>query len=266
MTYLDGGFGTMIQSAGLPAGRDPSDWCVEHPEAVTAIHRAYVEAGSEIVLANTFGLNRLKYHGAYTLEELLPAALKCARASGAGRVALDIGPLGRLMRDISFDDAFETFAETIRLASTTTTFDLVYIETMSDLYEVKAAALAAKENCDKPIYVTVTLGENGRLLSGADIDTIATVLESLGVEAYGFNCGLGPENMLPYVKRLQEISTRPIIVKPNAGMPKLVDGKTVFEVGPEAFAASMRKLVEAGATILGGCCGTTPEHIRRIAQ
>ena len=264
IAFLDGGFGTMIQAAGLPVGKDPCDWNVENPAAVTAVHRAYVAAGSKIVLTNTFGANRLKYHGAHDLAQLIPAAIANARAAGAAKVALDLGPTGKLLKpagDLDFEAAYDAFAETVRLGREA---DLIFIETMGDVYEVKAAVLAAKENSAQPVYVTVALGENGQLLTGGSVECVATLLESLDVAAYGFNCGLGPDRMLPFVERLAKVSTKPIIVKPNAGMPKLVDGKTVFPETPDEFAAHVAALVRAGASIVGGCCGTTPAHIAAV--
>ncbi len=293
---LDGGFGTMAQAAGLPAGKDPCDWNVERPEAVTAIHRAYVEAGADVVLTNTFGANRLKYHGEHALETLIPAAVANARASGAAKVALDLGPTGKLLKpagDLDFDAAYDAFAEAIRLATAPnggigdaalprhggrgafpmrpqnvlpSTPDLVFIETMGDVREVKAAVLAAKETCDLPVFVTVALGENGKLLTGGSVECVAALLESLDVAAYGFNCGLGPDRMLPFVERLAKVSTKPVIVKPNAGMPKLVDGQTVFPETPDEFAAHVAALVRAGASVVGGCCGTTPAHVQAVAS
>ena len=293
---LDGGFGTMVQAAGLPPGKDPCDWNLERPEAIVAVHRAYVEAGSDVVLTNTFGANRLKYHGEHALEDLIPAAVANARASGAAKVALDIGPTGKLLKpagDLDFDEAVAAFAETIRLSliphlpslishpsslishpsspiphppfPIPRSPDLLFIETMGDVREVKAAVLAAKEMCDLPIYVTVALDESGKLLTGGSVECVAALLESLDVAAYGFNCGLGPDKMLPFVERLAKVSTKPIIVKPNAGMPTLVDGKTVFPETPEEFAAHVAALVRAGASIVGGCCGTTPAHIKAVS-
>ena len=274
--FLDGGFGTMIQAAGLPAGKDPTDWNLENPEAVRSVHRAYVEAGSEIVLTNTFGANRLKYHGKHDLGELIRAAVANARASGAKKVALDIGPTGKLLKpagDLDFEDAYSAFAELVRAGAGSSLDldlisrpDLVFIETMGDTREIKAAVLAAKENCGLPVYVSVALGEDGKLLTGASVECVATLLEGLGVDAYGFNCGLGPDRMLPYVERLAKVSTKPIIVKPNAGMPRLVDGRTVFEVGPGEFAKHVEALVAAGASVVGGCCGTTPGHIAEVKK
>ena len=284
--------GTLLQAKGLKPGETPEDWNVEHPEAVTEIHRAYVEAGAQVVYANTFGANRLKYHGRHSLEEVVRAGVANATKAKVGEevevkggggqrtsplVALDLGPTGRLLKpagDLDFDEAVAAFSETIRIATSAVHLhlspppfpvpDLIVIETMSDIREVKAAVLAAKETCDLPIYVTVTLGADGRLLTGASVECVAALLESLDVAAYGFNCGLGPDKMLPYVERLAKISTKPIIVKPNAGLPKVVDGRTVFSVSPEAFAADVAKLVAAGASIVGGCCGTTPAHIEKL--
>ena len=257
----------MVQAAGLPPGKDPTDWNVENPEAVAGVHRAYAEAGADIVLANTFGANRLKYHGAYSLDELISSAISLAKSSGA-RVALDIGPTGRLLKpagDLDFDVAYDAFAEMVRLGVAAGA-DLVFVETMGDTRELKAAVLAAKLNSSLPVYASVALDESGKLLTGASVECVATLLESLGVDAYGFNCGLGPDKMLPFVERLAKVSTKPIIVKANAGMPKIVDGKTVFTVGPGEFASYAAKLVEAGASIVGGCCGTTPAHIASVRE
>ena len=265
MIFLDGGMGTLLQARGLKAGEIPEDWNVERPADVAAVHRAYVEAGSGIVYTNTFGANRLKYHGSHTLAEVISAAVKTAREATVlpHRVALDIGPTGRLLKpagDLDFDAAFEAFAETVRLGAAAGA-DLIAVETMGDTLELKAAVTAAKENARLPVYATVALGEDGKLLTGGSVECVAALLESLGVDAYGFNCGLGPDRMLPFVERLAKVATKPIIVKPNAGMPYLVDGRTVFSVGPAEFAAHVKRLVAAGATIVGGCCGTTPEHV-----
>ena len=287
IVLLDGGMGTLLQARGLKPGECPEDWNVERPDDIAAIHRAYVGAGAQIVYANTFGANPLKYHGRHTLEEVVKAGLAIAnevKAEGLGlqrkvKIALDLGPTGKLLKpagDLSFDDAVAAFKETIKVAlgsdrvgsdsrgSIDLKPDLIVIETMSDVRELKAAVVAAKEACDLPILATVSLGSDGRLLTGASVECVATLLESLGVDAYGFNCGLGPDEMLPYVERLAKVTTKPIVVKPNAGLPKIVDGKTVFSVGPDAFAAAVRRLVDAGASVVGGCCGTTPEHLGKI--
>ena len=287
IVLLDGGMGTLLQARGLKPGECPEDWNVERPDDIAAIHRAYVGAGAQIVYANTFGANPLKYHGRHTLEEVVKAGLAIAnevKAEGLGlqrkvKIALDLGPTGKLLKpagDLSFDAAVAAFKETIKVALGSDRAgvdsrgpidlkpDLIVIETMSDVRELKAAVVAAKETSDLPILATVSLGSDGRLLTGASVECVATLLESLGVDAYGFNCGLGPDEMLPYVERLAKVATKPIVVKPNAGLPKIVDGKTVFSVGPDAFAAAVRRLVDAGASVVGGCCGTTPEHIGKI--
>ena len=267
MMVLDGGFGTMLQAVGLPPGKDPTDFNIENPDAVERIHRAYADAGADIVLSNPSGANRLKYHGNPALPELIARAIRIAKRSGA-RVALDVGPTGRLLKpagDVEFDVAVSAFGEQVK-AGADAGADLVFIETMGDLYELKAAVIAAKENCLLPIYATVALGEDGKLLTGGSVECVAALLNSLGASACGLNCGLGPDQMLPYVRRLRAATSLPIIVKPNAGMPKLINGKTVFSVGPVEFAKHVSELVEAGASIVGGCCGTTPDHIREIVR
>ena len=275
--------GTLLQERGLQAGETPEDWNVERLDDIVAIHRAYVNAGAQVIYTNTFGANRLKYHGKYSLEEVVRAGLACAnevKVKGEGeqrnvKIALDLGPTGKLLKpagDLEFDDAVAAFAETIKIALTSAVHlqpspsnlakpDLIVIETMGDILELKAAVVAAKENCSLPIYATVAVDENGKLLTGGSIECVAALLESLGVDAYGLNCGLGPDLMLESVRRLAKVATKPIIVKPNAGLPKIVDGRTVFSFGPDEFAGHVAKLVSAGASIVGGCCGTTPEHV-----
>ena len=270
VTLLDNGMGTELQARGLKPGESPEDWNVERPDDIVALHRAAVAAGAQVIYTNTFGANPLKYRGRHALADVIRGALACARQAAAGKVALDIGPTGRLLKpagDLAFDEAVAAFRETIGIAlSSATPPDLVVIETMSDVRELKAAVLAAKECGDLPVYATVSLGADGRLLTGASVECVATLLESLGVDAYGFNCGLGPVEMLPFVERLAKVSTKPVIAKPNAGLPKVVVGRTVFEVGPDEFAAGVARLVAAGATIVGGCCGTTPDHVRRLSD
>lgn len=265
IVFFDGALGTMLQSRGLKAGDVPEDWNISDPDTVSDVHRQYVRAGSDIIVANTFGANNLKYHGRFSVPEVVSAAVKLAReAVGAnGRVALDVGPTGRLLKpsgDLDFDRAYSAFAETVKCGAAAGC-DAVLIETMSDTMELKAAVLAAKENSCLPVMVTVALNEDGKLLTGADVECVATLLESLGVDVYGFNCGIGPDLMLPHVQRLARLTTKPIMVKPNAGLPTLKDGKTVFTVGPETFARHVAELVKAGASFVGGCCGTTPAHI-----
>lgn len=259
----------MLQSAGLATGESPENWNLEHPDRVAAVHRAYCAAGADFVLANTFGASPAKYHGPHPLDELIAAGVRIAReAAGPVRpVALDLGPSGRLLKptgDFEFDAACDSFAAAVR-AGAAAGADLIVVETMSDLYETKAAVLAAKENCSLPVVVTVAFDTSGKLLTGADPETVAVLLESLRVDAMGLNCGLGPGEMVPLLKRMAAVSSLPLMVKPNAGMPRIVDGRTVFLVGPDEFADDIAALVDAGATIVGGCCGTTPQHIAAVA-
>jgi len=285
--FLDGGMGTQLQARGLAAGEIPELWNLSRPDDIRAVHAAYLAAGADVIYANTFGANAAKYHGDAPLADVIAAGVQIAREAGSDRsvaspnigaprgsgalaasplVALDIGPTGRLLKpagDFEFDAAYDAFAEQVRLGAAAGA-DLVVIETMGDTYELKAAALAAKENCNLPVIATVALGEDGKLLTGGDVECVAALLEGLRVDALGFNCGLGPDKMRPYVERLSRVVSCPIAVKPNAGMPKVVDGQTVFTVGPEAFAADVADLVAAGASIVGGCCGTTPAHIAAV--
>ena len=266
---LDGAMGTQLQARGLRPGEVPELWNLTRPDDVRAIHEAYFASGSDIVYTNTFGANGAKYHGDTPLAEVVAAgvaiAREAAKAVGGRRfVALDVGPTGRLLKpsgDFEFDAAYDAFAEQVRAGSGS---DLVVIETMSDAYELKAAVLAAKENCSLPVFATVALGEDGNLLTGADVECVAALLEGLRVDAMGLNCGFGPERMLPYVRRLAACTSLPIIVKPNAGMPRMEGGRTVFDLGPEDFARDVVELVKAGASIVGGCCGTTPAHIAAL--
>ena len=263
--FLDGGMGTQLQARGLAAGEIPELWNLSRPDDIRAVHAAYRAAGADVVYANTFGANAAKYHGDAPLADVIAAGITIAK-SVAPLVALDIGPTGRLLKpagDFEFDAAYEAFAEQVRIGVAAGA-DLVVVETMGDTYELKAAVLAAKENCNLPVIATVALGEDGKLLTGGDVECVAALLEGLRVDALGFNCGLGPDKMRPYVERLARVVSCPIAVKPNAGMPKVVDGKTVFTVGPEEFAADVEALVAAGASIVGGCCGTTPAHIAAV--
>ena len=270
--FLDGGMGTQLQARGLAAGEIPELWNLTRSDDIRAVHAAYLAAGADVVYANTFGANAAKYHGDAPLADVIAAGVHLAREAGSGAlaashlVALDVGPTGRLLKpagDFEFDAAYDAFAEQVRLGAAAGA-DLVVIETMGDAYELKAAVLAAKENCNLPVIATVALGEDGTLLTGGDVECVAALLEGLRVDALGFNCGLGPDKMRPYVERLARAVSCPIAVKPNAGMPKVVDGKTVFTVGPEEFAADVADLVAAGASIVGGCCGTTPAHIAAV--
>ena len=266
---LDGAMGTQLQEKGLRPGETPELWNLTRPGDVRAVHEAYFAAGANAVYANTFGANPAKYHGDAPLEDVIAAGVGIAREaakSAGGLVALDVGPTGRLLKpsgDFEFDAAYDAFAAQIRIGAEAGA-DFVAIETMGDTYELKAAILAAKENSELPILATVALGEDGKLLTGADVECVAALLEGLRVDAIGFNCGFGPDMMLKYARRLAAATSLPIAVKPNAGLPKIVDERTVFTVGPEEFAKDVASLVDAGASIVGGCCGTTPAHIAAL--
>ncbi|MBO5913302.1 MAG: homocysteine S-methyltransferase family protein [Clostridia bacterium] len=265
--YLDGGTGTMLQKRGLKSGEGTEEWSITHPEEIIRLHREYLSAGSDIFCTNTFSVNCLKQKN---FEDYIKAAFDCANKAREGFknkfIAFDLGPTGRLLKplgDLDFDMAVEVFAKNIRLAVKYGA-DLIMIETMNDLYETKAAVIAAKENCDLPIFVSNAFGEDGKLMTGADADTVITTLSSLGVDAIGLNCSFGPDKMLPVVKKYAEFSPLPIIVKPNAGLPHVVDGKTVFDIDPERFGNIMTEIATVGGVILGGCCGTTPNHIKAL--
>ena len=264
--YFDGGFGTMVQSRGLPAGTPPELWNIERPEVIEEIHRAYCEAGSNVITANTFGVNADKYEN---YEALIAAAIANARRAATpfgAYVALDIGPTGKLLKPygtLDFEDAVSLFAKSVQ-AGAKAGADLVIIETMNDAHETKAALLAAKENCDLPVIVSNVYDESGKLMTGADPLAMVALIEGLSADAIGMNCAFGPDKMLPILSEMAKHTSLPIIVQPNAGLPFIKDGKTCFPLGAEDFAKEMVKLSEAGATLLGGCCGTTPDYIRAL--
>ncbi len=276
LLFFDGAMGTMLQSAGLGPGEVPDVWSMTHPEEVRDIHAQYLAAGCNIILTNTFGNNAKKLAGTgYTPEDVARAAVARAKeaiAADSGTqkkyVGFDVGPTGKLLQplgDLGFEDAISMFAQSIK-AGAETGADLVLIETMSDTYELKAAVLAAKESCDLPVCATVALDLNGKLLTGGDIHSVVALLEGLRVDALGLNCGLGPVQMLPFLEELKKISSLPIILNPNAGLPREENGVTVFDVGPEEFAELMVQAAEGGAHLLGGCCGTTPAHIKALVS
>ena len=274
-TYCDGGMGTLLQARGLKPGELPERWNLTRPEDIIGIHQQYLEAGSNIITANTFGANVLKFGD--ELEDIIVAGLNNVRTAisrlapekQADRyVAFDIGPLGKMLQplgDLPFEDAVEIFAKSIRIAARHGA-DLVFIETMNDSYEAKAAVLAAKENCDLPVFITCVYDAQAKLMTGADPAAMVAMLEGLGVDALGMNCSLGPDQMLPIVPRLAAETSLPLIVNPNAGLPRTEAGKTIFDVDAEYFSDIMVKIVEAGACLVGGCCGTTPEYIRRTVM
>ena len=267
--FFDGGTGSILQEKGLQPGELPETWNLLHPDQILDLHRGYLEAGADIYNTNTFGANRLKFPE--NLDEIVTAAVKLAKEARtqAGRdedayVALDIGPTGKLlapMGDLSFDDAVDIFGEVVRIGAREGA-DLVLIETMNDSYEAKAAVLAAKENCDLPVFITCVFDGSGKMLTGGTPESVVAMLEGLGVDALGVNCSLGPAQMIPIVERLVKAAHVPVLVNPNAGLPKSVDGKTVYDVGPEEFAGYMKQIAALGAAAVGGCCGTTPDYIR----
>ena len=268
---LDGGMGTLLQAAGLKPGEHPELWCITRPEIVTGIHRAYFEAGSNLVCTNTFGANCLKFDES-TLREMIFAGVKCARDAAEGKedrfVALDIGPTGKLLAPtgtLPFEEAVEIFAKTVRLG-VEAGVDAILIETMTDSYETKAALLAAKENSTLPVLVTNAYGSDGKLMTGATPAAMVAMLEGMGVCALGANCSLGPKQLVGVAKELLEHASVPVILKPNAGLPAVREGKTVYDVTPEDFAEELAELVKAGVRLAGGCCGTTPAYIAALTE
>ena len=271
---LDGGMGTLLQAKGLKAGEHPERWNISHPDVVRDIHKAYFDAGSNVVCTNTFGANLLKFDKV-ELEEIISAAIenvKAAREQSCNPapkfVALDIGPSGKLLKplgDLDFEDAVSVFAETVKLGAKYGA-DLVIIETMNDIYETKAALLAARENCELPVLVSNVYGADGKLMTGASPEAMVAMLEGMGVDALGANCSLGPKQLRSVAEKLISCASVPVLLKPNAGLPKSVDGKTVFDVTPEEFAEEVASLVKSGLRIIGGCCGTTPEYISLLTQ
>ncbi len=266
--FCDGGTGTFLQERGLQGGELPETWNVDHPDIIQELYESYLKAGSDIFNTNTFGLNSFKFPG--RVEELMTAAVEIAKKAriNTGRedayIAIDVGPTGKLlepMGDLSFDKAVEVFGE-VMAAGEKAGGDLILIETMSDSYEAKAAVLAAKERTSLPVIVTTVYDQNGKMLTGGNVDSTVAMLEGLGVDALGLNCSLGPDLMIPMVERMVKVASVPIVVNPNAGLPRTEGGKTVFDVGPEEFSDIMSKIADMGVQVLGGCCGTTPEHIR----
>lgn len=270
--FFDGGMGSLLQAKGLKPGELPETWNLLHPEIVREIHGDYLRAGADVVTTNTFGANRLKFRkeDGYDLEEMVRAAVshgrQAAKACGHGYVALDLGPTGKLLKPygtLDFEEACRIYGQVAQVGAAAGA-DLIIIETMGDSYELKAAVLAAKENCNLPLFATVTLDEKGKMLTGADVETVTALLEGLGADVIGLNCGLGPVQMKPFFKRMAEVSSVPLMVNPNAGLPRSEAGRTVYDIDSDQFAMAMRELAEAGASILGGCCGTTPEHIKKM--
>ena len=272
---LDGGMGTMLQSAGMSPEETTTEFGLAHPEILTQIHKKYIEAGADIVYASTFGTNRFKKKeiGECTLQEAVriqvKAAVKAKEIMAAqGRevaVAIDLGPLGELlepMGTLSFEDAYDAFREMIQAGCDLA--DLIVIETMTDLYEVKAAVLAAKETCDLPVIVTMTFEENGRTFTGVSLEAMVLTLEGLGVDAMGINCSLGPVEIFPMAEKLRSLTDLPLVIKPNAGLPDPATG--AYDITCDQFVEKMEDFLKLGIELIGGCCGTTPEYIEGLAE
>jgi len=272
--YLDGGMGTLLQAQGLAPGEYPERWNITHPDIITKIHKDYYDAGSNVVSTNTFGANLLKF-SPDELDKIIASAVKCAKLAqkqsinpAEKYVALDIGPSGKLLSplgDLDFEDAVSLFSETVKLG-VKYGVDLVIIETMNDAYETKAALLAVKENCDLPVIVSCAYGEDKKLMTGATPQAMVALLEGMGADAIGANCSLGPDKLRGVIEEMLHYSSVPVVLKPNAGLPKSVDGETVFDVSADKFSKEVTDLVKSGVRIVGGCCGTTPEYIKALFQ
>ena len=272
--YLDGGMGTLLQKEGLAPGEMPELWNITHSDIITKIHRDYFDAGSNVVNTNTFGANILKF-SPEELDKIVKSAVENAtRARNESAslqekwIALDIGPSGRMLApygDFDFEDAVKTFAETIRLG-TKYGVDLIFIETMNDSYETKAALLAAKENSTLPVFVSNAYGADGKLMTGASPEAMVAMLEGMGADAVGINCSLGPKSLSPVAEKYLEKASVPVILKPNAGLPKVENGKTFYDVLKEEFSSDVCSLMKKGVRIAGGCCGTTPEYISELTE
>ena len=274
IVYLDGGMGTLLQKEGLLPGEMPERWNITHPDIITKIHLDYFNCGSNIVNTNTFGANILKFSHT-ELEEIIAAAVKNAKAardmSSSPKekfIALDIGPTGRMLApygDFDFVDAINVFAQTVRLGKKYGV-DLIFIETMNDSYETKAALLAAKENCDLPVFVSNAYGEDGKLMTGASACAMVAMLEGMGADAIGINCSLGPKALTDVAEEYLKYSSLPVILKPNAGLPKSIDGETIYDVSAKEFAQDVSSLIKKGIRLVGGCCGTTPLYIKQLVK
>lgn len=268
--FFDGGLGSLLQERGLKPGELPETWNLTRPEVLYDIHRAYLDAGADIILANTFGANGFKYDN---LEEIVTAAIVNAKKAVAdsGRkayVALDMGPTGKLLKPmgtLDFEECVSIYADVVRYGAKAGA-DLILIETMSDTYELKAAVLAAKENSNLPVVATVVFDEHHKMLTGATPEVVVALLEGLRVDAIGMNCGLGPKQMKPIFETMARYASIPLVITPNAGLPRSENGKTVYDVGPEEFAEDMEEIINMGAWMAGGCCGTTPAHIKALTE
>lgn len=269
--FFDGGMGTMLQAAGMPTGAIPEELNIDNPEMIASIHEKYLNAGADFITTNTFGANSHKMARAkYSNTDMIKAAVKNANTArincnrqNDSYIALDIGPIGELLAPIgtlSFDDAYNLFKEQIECVKDD--IDVVIFETFGDIYELKAGVLAAKENCDKPVFVSMSFDKSKRTLTGTNPLTYINVMEGLHVDALGVNCSLGPKELQPIIEELLEYSHVPVLIQPNAGLPSLKDGKTFYELQPEDFIEALKPVMDKGLAIVGGCCGTNPDFIR----
>ncbi len=271
---FDGAMGSLLQKRGLKTRELPETWNTEHSEEITGIHLEYLKAGANILKTNTFGANRLKFPGNGEVDRIVCAAVSNARKAISKMtddkprfVALDIGPTGKLLKplgDLEFEEAVSIFADVVRAGRDGA--DLILIETMNDLYETKAAVLAAKENSDLPVFVTNAYDISGKLMTGASPEAVCATLEGLGVDAIGLNCSFGPKEMYPVVERLTKVCSVPVIVNPNAGLPSYSDGETVYTINENEFAEYMKDILSLGVHVAGGCCGTTPGYIAALSK
>ena len=274
IVYLDGGMGTLLQEKGLMAGEMPERWNLSHPDVITAVHKQYFCAGANVVNANTFGANCLKF-SLDELDAIIGAAIQNARRAAeesTGKqpkwIALDIGPTGRMLApygDLDFEDAVAVFAETVRLGVKHGA-DLIFIETMNDSYEARAALLAAKENSSLPVFVSCAFGEDGKLMTGADPAAMVAMLEGMGADAIGINCSFGPRKLMHVIGEYLKHASVPVLFKPNAGLPAVREGRTVYDLAPADFAADMKEAISLGVRAVGGCCGTTPAYISELVK
>jgi 5-methyltetrahydrofolate--homocysteine methyltransferase len=267
----DGAMGTMLQTMGLKPGESPDSWSIRNPEAILTVHRAYAEAGAEMLTACTFGANRIKLSHYGLAKEVAPlnaAAVNLARQAGGDRILVggNLGPTGKLIRplgELSFEEVFDVYAEQV-VALTEAGVDYFILQTMIDIQEMRAALLAAKQYGRVPVVCQMTFEASGRTVTGTDPATAAVTLESLGADMVGANCSLGPDQLLPLIEKMVAATSLPVCVRPNAGMPTLQDGRTIFPLSPEQYAAWVPRIVDAGVTAIGGCCGTTPTHIAAV--
>ncbi len=274
IAFLDGGIGTLLQERGLKPGELPEKWNLTNPDIITSIHKSYYDAGSNIVITNTFGANSFKFSDE-ELDDIISAAISNVRMAASQSsspqekfTALDIGPLGQLLKplgNLDFEDAVSVFSKTISIGAKYTP-DLIFIETMNDCYETKAALLAAKEVCDLPVFVSNAYSENGKLMTGATPAAMVAMLEGMGADAIGVNCSLGPKQLSGVIDEYLKYASVPVLVKPNAGLPVIKDGETVYNVLPDEFSEDVADFIKRGVHIAGGCCGTTPAHINAVVN